>query len=99
MAEGKKKGAPPLVRVVVLAVLATAGYFIWRDSTRAEGYTGGDIQTTGTVEAVHVQLGFRVGGRLAGVDVAEGAAVQPGQVVAHLETADLDVAVSTAHAT
>ena len=99
MAEGKNKVPAALVRVLALAALATAGYFIWRYSNRAEGYTGGDILTTGTVEAVHVELGFRVAGRLADVDVAEGAKVRPGQVIARLETADLDVAMSTAHAT
>ena len=99
MAEGKKKVPAALVRLLALAALATAGYFIWRYSNRAEGYTGGDILTTGTVEAVHVELAFRVAGRLADVDVAEGAKVRPGQVIARLETADLDVAMSTAHAT
>jgi HlyD family secretion protein len=94
MAEKQAKKRTAWIRpVVFLAVLATAGYFIWRYSTRAEGYTGGEVATTGTVEAVHVQLGFKVGGRLASVDVSEGANVASGQVVARLETADLDLAV------
>jgi len=97
MADAKSKKPAALVRsVVLLAVVAGAGYFIWRYSTRAEGYTGGDVLTTGTVEAVHVELGFKVSGRIASVDVNEGAEVVPGQAVAHLETADLDLAVNNA---
>jgi multidrug resistance efflux pump len=97
MAETQAKKRAAWIRpVLLLAVLATAGYLIWRYSTRAEGYTGGEVVTTGTVEAVHVQLGFKVAGRLASVDVSEGADVVAGQVVARLETADLDLAVVTA---
>src|SRR5258705_11561340 len=93
MADAKSKKPAALARsVVLLAVAATAGYFIWRYSTRAEGYTGGDVLTTGTVEAVHVELGFKVSGRIASVDVNEGADVGPGQAVRHLETPDLDPA-------
>jgi RND family efflux transporter MFP subunit len=74
------------------------GYFIWRNATRSEGYTGGAIVTTGTVEGVHVELSFKVGGRLASVEVVEGAVVITGQLVARLETQDLDVALTTARA-
>ena len=100
MAQTKGKGPAAVIRpIVLLAVLGTVGFFIWRNATRSEGYTGGDVVTTGTVEAVHVQLSFKVGGRLADVAVAEGEMVKPGQVIARLETADLDVALTTARAT
>lgn len=100
MAETKPKGLAALIRPIVLVlVLGTIGFFVWRNATRSEGYTGGDVTTTGTVEAVHVQLAFKVAGRLAEVPVTEGADVRPGQVVARLETQDLDVAMTTAQAT
>jgi HlyD family secretion protein len=99
MADAKPKGPAALVRtIVLLALLGVGGWFIWRNATRSEGYTGGAIVTTGTVEGVHVELSFKVPGRLASVDVAEGAVVSAGQPVARLETQDLDVALATARA-
>src|SRR5262245_66544817 len=83
-------------RVVLLAVLALVGYLVWRHYTHREGYTGGDVTTTGTIAAEHVDLAFKVPGRIAEMNVQEGDAVQPGQLVGRLETQDLDVQVMTA---
>ena len=95
----KRHSPPAWIRpVVLLLILSTAGYFIWKYATRREDYRGGDIQTTGTIEAVQVQLGFRVAGRIADVAVMEGAKVTPGQMVATLETQDFVVAVQSARA-
>lgn len=100
MAGTKPKGPIALIRPIVLAVvLGIVAFFIWRSATRSEGYGGGDIVTTGTVEGVSVQLSFKVQGRLASVDVTEGANVAQGQLVARLEPQDFDVAVRTARAT
>jgi RND family efflux transporter MFP subunit len=85
--------------LVLLFLVGGIAFLIWRNTHRSEGYTGGDVITTGTIDAVHVQLSFKVAGRLADVPVLEGQVVQPGQLVARLETADLDVALSTARAT
>jgi len=99
MAESKRPGVPVAVRVILLLfVLATATYFVWRHATRSEGYIGGDIATTGTIDAIHVQLGYKVGGRLASVPVTEGDDVRPGQLVGRMETDDLDVQVQAARA-
>ena len=99
MAEAKHKGPAALIRPLLLVMLlGVVAYFIWRNSTRTEGYTGGAIVTTGTVEGVHVELSFKVPGRLATVEVAEGAVVTTGQLVARLETQDLEVALATARA-
>jgi RND family efflux transporter MFP subunit len=100
MAENKRAGVPVAVRVVLLLlVVGTVTYFVWRSATRTEGYTGGDVTTTGTIDAIHVQLGYKVGGRLASVPVTEGDNVQPGQLVGRMETDDLDVQVQAARAT
>ncbi|HEY6196140.1 MAG TPA: efflux RND transporter periplasmic adaptor subunit [Candidatus Eisenbacteria bacterium] len=97
MAEVKPGGRAGGIRRVVLAVvLAGIAFLVWRQVTRREGYTGGDVVTTGTVQAVHVDLAFKVPGRIADVPVAEGDDVQAGQLVGTLETQDLDVQVASA---
>src|SRR5262249_9812510 len=99
MADAKPRGAAATVRtVVLLVVLAGIGFLVWRQLTRREGYVGGDVVTTGTVQAVHVDLGFKVPGRIADVPVAEGDDVRPGELVGTLETQDLDVQVASARA-
>jgi len=99
MAEAKPAGPAARIRMIVLAtVIVVAAFFTWRQVTRVEGYAGGDVVTTGTVEAVHVDLSFNVPGRLAEVLVAEGDDVRAGDVVARLETQDLEVQVGTASA-
>jgi HlyD family secretion protein len=99
MAEAKPKGPIAVIRPILLLVLVgVAAFFIWRSVTHKEGYAGGAIVTTGTVEGVHVQLSFKVPGRLASVEVTEGAEVSAGQIVAHLETQDLDNALPRARA-
>src|SRR5436190_1243516 len=72
MVESKRAGVPVGVRVVVLTlVIGTIAYFVWRSATRTEGYTGGDVTTTGTIDAIHVQRRYKVGGRVASVPVTE----------------------------
>jgi len=100
MAEAKPRGAAARIRtIVLLVVVAGIGALIWRQLTRREGYTGGNVVTTGTVQAVHVDLAFKVPGRIADVPVTEGDDVRPGQLVGTLETQDLDVQVASAQAT
>ncbi|HEX7077862.1 MAG TPA: efflux RND transporter periplasmic adaptor subunit [Candidatus Eisenbacteria bacterium] len=99
MAEGERKGPPRAIRpIVLLLVVGTVGFFIWRNATRREDYTGGDVVTTGTIEAVRVGLGFKITGRILEVPVSEGDDVSPGETVARLETEDLDLAIRTARA-
>ena len=99
MAEEKPKGRAAKLRPILLLVaVGLIGFFVWRHYTHREGYTGGDVTTTGTVEAVHVDLGFKVPGRIAEIDVTEGDDVRPGQLVGRLETQDLDGEVMAARA-
>ncbi|MGH7682047.1 MAG: HlyD family secretion protein, partial [Candidatus Eiseniibacteriota bacterium] len=100
MAGDAKRSPAAIIRPIVLVlVLGTIAYFVWKNATRREDYAGGDVQTTGTIEAVHVRLGFKVMGRIAEVPVSEGTSVTPGQIVARLDTDDLDVQIRTARAT
>lgn len=100
MPEEKGHSRLRLVRpLVLLAVLAGGGFALWKYQHRSEGYRGGDVSTTGTVEAIHVQLAFKVAGRLSEVGVTEGNSVGAGQLVARIDPRDLDVQVSVARAT
>jgi HlyD family secretion protein len=62
-------------------------------AARAAGWWGGDGDEVpklyGNVEVREVELGFRVGGRIAEVLVDEGDKVSPGQVLARLDTQPL----------
>jgi HlyD family secretion protein len=85
--------------IILLLVVAGVIFAIWKYQHRREGYQGGNVTTTGTVEATQVSLGFKVPGKIADVPVSEGDRVQAGQVVARLDAQDLEVQVRSAVAT
>lgn len=80
--------------LVLLAALFFAG--------RALGWWGGDgrdeLKLYGNVEIREVQLGFRVGGRIAELLVDEGERVSAGQVLARLDTRPLADRLASAEA-
>lgn len=78
--------ASPKARLaLVLAIAAVVLFFVGR----AVGWWGGERDTApkiyGNVEVREVELGFRVGGRIAQVLVDEGDKVTPGQELARLD--------------
>jgi HlyD family secretion protein len=79
--------ATPRARLAIaLAIAAVALFF----AGRAAGWWGGERDAGtwiyGNVEIREVELGFRVGGRIAAVLVDEGDKVAPGQQLAQLDT-------------
>jgi HlyD family secretion protein len=74
---------------LAIAVVAVVLFF----GGRALGWWGGDGEGArrlyGNVEIREVELGFRVGGRIAEVLVDEGERITPGQVLARLDTQPL----------
>jgi RND family efflux transporter MFP subunit len=99
MAEKKNGSRLRFLRpLILLVVVGGGGFALWKYQHRSEGYRGGDVVTTGTVEAVHVRLGFKVGGRLADVPVSEGNDVQAGQIVGRIDSQDFEVQVRAAGA-
>ncbi|MEY4475716.1 MAG: hypothetical protein RL248_1483 [Pseudomonadota bacterium] len=70
-----------LVIVVIIALLAAIGYG-WRDYRQQHTAS---LTLYGNVDIRTVNLGFRVGGRLASLDVDEGSKVHPGQLLGKLD--------------
>ena len=86
-----------VVPLVVLAALGVAAYFFFY---RAAGAPGNSLRVSGNIEVTQAEVSFKIPGKLAERLVDEGEAVQAGQVVARLESSDLnhDVAARQADA-
>ena len=84
-----RHGRPAFALLAILAV-ATAGC-----TRNANGRSG---RVTGYVEADTVRVAAEVGGRLTALNVAEGDRVTAGQVIAQIDTADVDLALQRAAA-
>jgi HlyD family secretion protein len=100
-----------LITLVVLGALGAAGWFVYQnylaapDSSLEErqeavvsrGALTAMVNVTGTVmPEMQTTLSFKSAGRVARVWVEEGAAVEAGQILAELETTELDFAVQQA---
>lgn len=81
-----------LVAVLAVAALMTRGFGL---IGRADS---GPLTLYGNVDIREVDLGFRVGGRIAGIGVDEGDRVRAGQLLATMETTSIDSRVSEADA-
>ena len=81
--------ATPSARRARLAVVLAVGLAVLFFAGRAAGWWGGSDEAAtkiyGNVEVREVELGFRVGGRIAQVLVDEGDKVTPGQELARLD--------------
>lgn len=95
-------GAPPrrpaaklkfLVPLALLAIALGVGRYYWNHRP-----AGADIPLSGRIEGHETDLAAKVGGRVVQVAVDEGDRVQPGQVVAQLEDAQVQAQLEAAHA-
>ncbi|MCZ4498755.1 MAG: hypothetical protein JWQ74_1308 [Marmoricola sp.] len=81
------------------AVTGTADSPRYRTATAVKGDVEQTLASSGTVDAAHrADLGFGTDGTIASLKVAVGDTVKTGQVLAVLETTDLDAAVTEAKA-
>lgn len=89
-------------RRLILILVIAAGLAVAAFATRGFGLIGrgdaGPLTLYGNVDIREVDLGFRVGGRIAGIGVDEGARVSAGQLLATMETTSIDSRVSEADA-
>ena len=98
--------APRIVAALVLLAVLAAGAFAWWQPDRARALLGlapraavaAPLVLQGNVDIREVDLGFRVGGRIAHLAVDEGDRVQAGQTLAELDTEPLRDALAAAQA-
>ena len=83
-------------RVFIILALLTVGSLIWYFVTVRPT---GDLQLIGTVDANEVQVSARIPGRIQTLTVKEGDTVQAGQLIAVIESDDLQAALQAAEAT
>ena len=83
-------------RVFAILALLTVGSLIWYFVTvRPKG----DLQLIGTVDANEVLVSARIPGRIQTLTVKEGDTVKAGQLIAVIESDDLEAALKAAEAT
>ena len=89
-------------RRLILTIVLVAGLVIAAIATRGFGLFpragDGDLTLHGNVDIREVDMAFRVGGRISGIAVEEGAKVKPGQPLATIDTATLDSRIGQADA-
>lgn len=86
-----------LLGLAALVVLAGGGYVAWR-LLSADQLPSGFAQANGRIEAERVDVATKLAGRLEEVSVREGDTVEKGQVVARMDTAELEAQLADAKA-
>lgn len=79
--------------LVLLLIGGAVGLRYWLTPTKEDA-----IALSGRIEGYETNLGAKVGGRIAEITVREGDSVQPGQVVARLDDAELQAQLEAAQA-
>ena len=82
-------------RVFIILALLTVGSLIWYLVTVRPS---GDLQLIGTVDANEVEVSARIMGRIQTLTVKEGDSVKAGQLIAVIESDDLEAALKAAEA-
>jgi HlyD family secretion protein len=83
----------PLAVAALIAIGALAYWYYLRPQN-----TSKPIRASGTIEATTVDVSFQVGGHVTAILVREGQAVKAGDVLARLQTAELEARVRQAEA-
>lgn len=83
-------------RVFLILALLTAGSLVWYLLTTPRS---NELQLIGTVDANEIVVSSRITGRLQTLNVQEGDHVKAGQLIATIESDDLDAALKAAEAT
>ena len=74
--------------ILIVLALAAGGYWYWK--TQQEAGMEGRIRISGNLELTQVDLSFKTAGRMTELKVREGDFVKKGDVIARLDSAQLD---------
>lgn len=88
-----KKRLKVLIPILVI-ILAMGGYFLYFKKQ----INPNQVKVSGNIEVTTVGVGFKVAGHVDRRLVDEGDSVKKGQIIANLETADLELDVANVHA-
>ena len=86
-----------LLAIAITVVGIGGAFFAWQ-SLKGSGRDGGFVSGNGRIEATEYNIASKRAGRIATVLVAEGDMVQPGQVLARMDTQDLEADLREAQA-
>jgi len=84
----------PYLIAVGLAVLAAGAWWQLRPAGLGEGFASGN----GRIEATEVDVATKLAGRVASIEVDEGDFVEPGQILARMDTQALEAQLQQARA-
>jgi HlyD family secretion protein len=89
-----------IVRLILLAIAIVVGYFVYRLWLEQQPVPlpDGIVAGNGRIEAVQVDVATKFAGRLAEVTVHEGDLVEPDQVIARMDTSELDATLAHSQA-
>ncbi|MDH0098679.1 biotin/lipoyl-binding protein, partial [Pseudomonas sp. GD04158] len=90
----KKPPHLPYLLATGLAVLAALAWWQLRPDGLGEGFASGN----GRIEATEVDVATKLAGRIASIEVDEGDFVEPGQVLARMDTQALEAQLAQARA-
>lgn len=88
----------PMVLLLAAVLVAGGGYLAWRTFSSNE-VPEGFAKANGRIEAERVDVATKLAGRLEEVLVKEGDTVEAGQVLARMDTAELEAQLADAKAT
>ena len=80
---------------LALAAAAAIGFWLWN---QGDGLPEGIVMSNGRIEADQVDISAKLAGRVKEITAREGDLVQPGEVLAHMDTAEPDARIEKARA-
>lgn len=86
----------PILIVLGIAGLGGGGWYWWEQQKNA--LPAGIVKTNGRTEAEQVEIATKLAGRIVDVLATEGQLVNPGDVVAHMDTVQLKAQLAAAQA-
>ncbi|MEQ9491330.1 MAG: HlyD family efflux transporter periplasmic adaptor subunit [Alphaproteobacteria bacterium] len=88
---------PWLIRALIVAVLGAGAGWYWLESRPAE-LPAGFVKSNGRIEAERIDISSRFSGRLREIRVAEGELVTAGQVIARIDSTQVEAELRVAEA-